>query len=226
MPLENLHMTALEITHSLTAPALAEIVAQIKPLVPTMVDYPSTLHHRARLIRPMLSVDKAAVALSFLPAAPGDGFLRREFAADPGRKPEDDAYTYHHLRRDLFNIATCTNGQVASRYVVPSAHITIARFITQEDHDTQEKMKRWIDLIDDMNKWLVKEWWTKDFEAEGGGRTMIEGVKTGGEWIIGENVGLECRQGKLWYGGGTTIALGKGIPQVRLPKNPQIVGFR
>jgi hypothetical protein len=71
MPLNNMHLTALELTHSLTQPEITEIISNLGlSAIEIMTDY--TYYHRARLIKPMLSYDGAALALSFLPAA-GEG---------------------------------------------------------------------------------------------------------------------------------------------------------
>jgi len=203
MPVPNLHLTALELTHSLTQPEIDAIVSNLgAPAAETMTDY--TYSHRARLIKPMLSYDGAALALSFLPAA---GELLPPSSSDSaqttgkGRIQSDDKFTYHHLRRDLFNIARKTGVSVDSRYVVPSSHITVARFLTQDDHDSPEKMKKWIEKIESMNAALEREYWPKD-----GGKRNEDG-----EWIVGQERGLDFREGTLWYGGGNTIRIGKGF---------------
>jgi hypothetical protein len=176
MPPQSLHMTALEITHSLTAPEIDSLVAQIHPILPAMANYTQT--HRARLVKPVISFDAQALALSFLPAA---GL-------------ETDSYTYHHLRRDLFAQAQAGGVKVASRYVVPSAHLTIARFIKKHDFDMEELMR----VVGELNGWLEKEVWGKG--------------EKGGEWVVGEEKGLEVRKGTLWYGsGGETVLCGKGF---------------
>jgi hypothetical protein len=162
-----------------------------------MTDY--TFSHRARLIKPMLSYDGAAIALSFLPAA-GENLPpkpKKETETSLARTQKDDIYTYHNLRRDLFNLAWETGVSIDSRYVVPSSHITIGRFLTQDDHDTKEKMERFVEKIEGINRWLEEEYWWKE-----GGE---------GEWIVGQEKGLDCRQGTLWYGGGETIRIGKGF---------------
>jgi len=157
-----------------------------------MTDY--TYCHRARLIKPTLSYDGAAIALSFLPAA-------GENLPSNGRSAEDDDFTYHHLRRDLFNIAKKTGVSIDSRYVVPSSHITLGRFLVQEDHDTVEKMEGFLRGIEEINGWLEKEFWPR----EGGERNES------GEWVVGQEKGLDCREGRLWYGGGRTVRIGKGF---------------
>lgn len=200
MPQLKCHLTALEITHSLTSPEITSILNHLgKPTISAMTDYP--LEHRARLIKPTLSYDAAAVALSFLPAA-GESLTS---SPDPSsrnpRTAQDDTFTYHHLRKSLFTIARSTGISIDSRYVVPSSHITIGRFLTQEDHDTPEKRRAWIKLIEEVNVWLKEEFWPR----EGGERNE------NGEWVVGQEKGLDCRRGQLWYGGGETVVLGKGF---------------
>lgn len=138
----------------------------------------------------MISYDASALALSLLPAS-----------ADP--------YTYHHLRRDIYALCTDAGVTIASRYTVPSAHLTIARFVTQADITSpagtteqaaidNQKTHKLVDRIEELNAWLQSEYWPR----EGAGA---------GEWIVGEEVGLDCRKGTLWYGGGETVRLGTGF---------------
>ena len=196
MPLDCLHMTTLEVTHSLTAPEIDALVQVLKPKAEEITDYP--LYHRARLVKPMISFDAAALALSFVPAA-GDGV-----------PSYDDAYTYHHLRHDLYDVCKKGGVTVASRYTVPSSHLTIARFVTQQGFLANDrgstvmdprKVKKWIDTIDATNVWLAESYWPRDGQA----------VPEGGEWIVGQEKGLDFRQGTLWYGDGETIRLGTGF---------------
>jgi len=157
-----------------------------------MTDY--TFTHQARLLKPTLSYDGAALALSFLPAA-------EEKLPTPSRAVTDDKFTYHHLRRDLFNIVKATGVSIDSRYVVPSSHITLARFLVQTDHDTPEKMGRFLEEVERINGWLQDSFWPKEGQNWNGE----------GEWIVGEERGLDCREGQLWYGDGKTVRLGKGF---------------
>ena len=191
MPLQNLHLTALELCHSRTPAETDLIVSALgSETYTTMANY--TLNHRPRLIKPMLSYDTSAIALSFLPAS-GE-------ALPTGRTQKDDDYTYHHLRRDLFSLARKVGVSVDSRYVVPSSHITIARFLSQGDHDTPEKRARWIEKIEELNGWLEREFWPRE-----------ERGRDGGEWIVGMGKGLDFRGGSLWYGGGESICVGEGF---------------
>lgn len=103
--------------------------------------------------------------------------------------------------------------------MVPSAHITIGRFLTQNDHDSQEKMEAWVREIEAVNEWLEGELWPRAMErGEEGGAGKERGhcgqrewIPEGGEWVIGEGKGLCLRKGVLWYGGGETVRLGKGF---------------
>jgi vesicle-fusing ATPase len=200
MPLSNLHMTAMEVTHSKTALEIEHLVNILRSNCQAIADRPNT--HRARLIKPMISYDSAALALSFVPAS-GEALTH-------GRTAEDDKYSYHHFRRDLHSLITKGGVEVGSRYVVPSAHLTIARFNTPNvfggdplDNTTPsvQKRKHWLHEIDMINNWLEAEYWPSE-----------EGtIMPGGEWTVGEEKGLDFRKGRLWYGEGETVYLGKGF---------------
>ena len=186
MPIENLHMTALEIKHSVTAPEISALLETLEPKIEEITNF--TYSHRSRLVRPMLSYDASAVALSFVPAA-----------------EVGDSYTYHELRRDLYNLCRSTGCEVASRYVVPSAHLTIARFVTQEDFEKHEggktlldstKMKAFVECIEQLNIRLVSTWASD---------------ASGTEWIVGQEKGLDCCRGTLWFGDAERVRLGKGF---------------
>lgn len=187
----------------------------------------------------MLSYDTAAIALSFVPAADEGLSSTSSLSATPQNANRvdpvspnateteilrDDSYTYHHLRRSLYELCTEAGVEVASRYTVPSAHLTIARFISQRDISAQqnendgneqevedtavgvdnEKVKELITKIEEVNAWLQDKYWPKQSGEE-------EVIEKGGEWIVGEEKGLDCRKGTLWYGGGETIRLGNGF---------------
>ena len=84
---------------------------------------------------------------------------------------------------------------------MPSAHLTIARFIAREE---RFDLEAFVKVIEGVNEWLMREFWPRD-----GGDVVI---KEGGEWVVGEEKGLEVRKGTLWYGGGgETVVLGEGF---------------
>lgn len=196
MPAECLHMTVLEITHSKTKAEIEHLVNIMESKVPEITDF--TYNHRARLVKPMLSYDAAAIALSFLPAA-GEG-LPEEKAADV------DTYTYHHLRRDMYGLCRSAGVEVASRYVVPSSHLTIARFVTQKDISSEDgkgvdrgKIEGLVGQLEEINAELRSKHWSED------------SLTSEATWVVGEEKGLVYRKGTLWYGGGQSHHEGKGF---------------
>jgi hypothetical protein len=198
MPIADLHMTVLEITHSKTAPEIESLVAKFQPKTQEIVNITSSsLEKRARLVKPAIGFDAAAIALSFVPAA-GECLTQN-------RQKEQDNFTYHHLRRDVYAKSSETGVKVDSRYVVPSAHLTIGRFMTTTDFEKDgivdaEKMRKLVEVIENANEWL-KEFWPNE----------NDGIKDGGEWIIGEGKGLDMRMGTVWYGGGKSVMVGEGF---------------
>jgi len=113
MPQDCLHITVLEITHSKTTEEIQQLVDVMHSKIPSITNY--TFDHRARLVKPMIGFDASALALSFVPAA-GEPSNR-------GRTKDDDSYTYHHLRRDLYSLCQDTGVTVDSRYVVPVSEL-------------------------------------------------------------------------------------------------------
>lgn len=196
MPVGCLHMTVLEITHSKTEAEIEHLVNAMESKVPEITDF--TYDHRARLVKPILSYDAAAIALSFLPAS-------------AERWPEEeatnaDAYTYHHLRRDMYGLCKSAGVEVASRYVVPSSHLTIARFVTQKDISKKNgngvdrgKIEDFVGKLEEINAELRSKYWSED--------SLI----SEGSWTVGEEKGLVYRKGTLWYGGGRSHHEGKGF---------------
>lgn len=252
----------MEITHSKTAEEIDFLVTSLQPSSREIADLTAQPGHAARLIKPMLSFDTAALALSFVPAA-GEGLTRPapSSSSNTSRTPKDDKFTYHHLRRKIHSLVSA-NIPVASRYIVPSAHLTIARFNTpnpfasidttttppvattgpateteaNEATETEQNdplnaqegtsltnRQHLIAKIEEMNAWLKDEYWPRPVpktspndEHEDGdeintGPNATEVIPDGGEWIVGEEKGLDFRKGRLWYGGGETIYLGKRI---------------
>ncbi len=59
MPPQRMHMTTLEVAFSRTAAEAAALVDVMRPHLPRITGY--THGHRARLVKPMLSYDLAAV---------------------------------------------------------------------------------------------------------------------------------------------------------------------
>ena len=189
-------MTTLELLHSGTEADISTLVALLASQLERITDYPST--HPTRLVKPMIAFDTSAFAISFLPAA-------GEYHASL-----DSSYTIHHLRKDLYHLCEEAGVEAAPRYVVPSAHITIGRFLSHTTFQTmrngklimdKKKIAHWLDTVQALNLWLQKEYWPKDGNQ----------VPAGGQWTIGSENGLECRGGTCWYGGGSCKHKGKAL---------------
>lgn len=202
-PSESLHMTTLELANSRTPSELKALVSELEATgaIPELVDY--TFNHRSRLIKPIVSYDTSAMALSFVPAA-GEG--------TESTRSIDDAYSYHHLRRDLYDRVAETGIRVIPRYIVPSAHVTIARFITQDgfllkqegpdgSRVDREQLKTLVERIEHINQELKQKYWPSDDGS----------MSSRGEWTVGHEKGLELCGGASWYGKGESILNGKGF---------------
>lgn len=149
----------------------------------------------------MITYDGSALALSFLPAIP---YSKRSHSATRRPEYEDESYTYHHLRSDMWSLFNAQAVPIASRYVVPSAHMTIARFLSGEDTSTDgvcdaSKMVGVVKKIEEINTWLGEEF---------SGENDPEGK---GMWTVGEEEGLCFRVGTVWYGGGESLREGQTI---------------
>jgi vesicle-fusing ATPase len=191
-------MTTAEVTHSREQNEIESIISTISRSFEGIVNY--SYDHRVRLVKPAIGFDASALALSFLPAA-GEGLTK-------GRTLQDDTYTYTHLRRDLFDKFTEAGAEMQSRYIMETSHLTIARFINESDFKNadatgldKQKVTKLISVIEEVNKWLEEEYWPSQSGT----------IATGGEWIVGEEKGLELRSGTVWYGGGDRVQLGKGF---------------
>lgn len=189
MPPSSLHMTVLEITHSKTSAEIASLIEKLTPQIPAIVNYTSSQSptHRARLIKPLLSFDASALALSFVPAA-----------------SSEDAFSYHHLRRDVFAMCASAGVKVDSRYVVPSAHLTIGRFVQTGNFGSEDGsidagwVRALVEVIERVNEELKREYWSAP-------------DREGGEWVVGKGKGMDLRMGTVWYGGGESVMVGEGF---------------
>jgi hypothetical protein len=204
-PPDFLHTTVLEIASSRSSLEVDTLVSHLEQsgVIPDLVNY--TFNHRARLVKPIVSFDAAAMALSFVPAA-GE-------QSGWSRSADDDQYTYHHLRRDLYAGVAATGVQLRPRYLVPSAHITIARFITHDGFQVEklgadgepafdcERVAALVDKIERINQKIQAKYWP------GENRT----VSSEAVWVVGEERGLELCKGPCWYGEGEKVLVGKAF---------------
>ncbi|KAJ1543710.1 Ureidoglycolate lyase [Cladochytrium tenue] len=228
MPPHRLHMTTLEITHSKTPDEIGYLVDLLRPSLDRLTAH--TFNHRSRLVKPLLSYDLAGVALTFLPAAGEPLSTPTPMAAVPlgggvgvgyrsgGQADPDDTYSYHHVRRDVYALVRAAGLEPSSRYVVPSAHVTLARFVVPHDHAAAPARAAWIAAIEKINRWLETAVWSgggggdhNDQDDDGSVDGMHGDGPFVGEWIVGQENGLLVRAGSLWYGGGRTVAAGEGF---------------
>ncbi|RPA99616.1 hypothetical protein L873DRAFT_896606 [Choiromyces venosus 120613-1] len=174
MPRDKLHLTALELSHSKPYGEINNSISLLRPHLPSILSLQTKPQHRNVLVKPRLSFDAAALAISFVPAG-------------------DCEYSCQHLRRDLHNLVAASGMEINSRYALPSAHITVGRFITGRNHYPAEggvSMEKWIGRIGEINDWL-------------------ENVEV--RWTVGEEAGMVCRAGRLWYGDGETVMVGEAF---------------
>jgi hypothetical protein len=184
-------MTTLEIRSERTGPEVDEICASLvqSGSLQELTNY--TLTHRARLVKPIVSIDTSAIALSFLPAA-----VEEDSSSYSGK---DDTFTYHLLRRDLYDIVTRSGCPIAARYTLPSAHITIARFVRPDGSEgdlrtVENYAANLVSKLDNINEKLG-----------------LNQYAVRGEWVIGHEKGLELMKGRTWFGKGDSVELGKGF---------------
>ncbi|KAI1638963.1 60S ribosomal protein L44 [Biscogniauxia mediterranea] len=196
MPLHQMHITTLEVAFCRSPSEIASLVETLRPAIPRIASYTYARAHRARLVKPMVSYDLSALALSFLPAAGEDHHHNNHNNHyDNNDDDDDDRYTYHHLRRDIWDLTKASGVTVDSRYVVPSAHVTLGRYLGQGEHATATQRRRWVEAVEEVNAWLEAEVWGAE----------------AGEWVVGQERGLDVRVGTLWYGGGRTVLTGEGF---------------
>lgn len=192
-------MTTLEMMSARTAPEVDELIAFLQENAPLQDVVNYTLAHRARLGRPIVSYDASALALSFVPIT--------EKMEGESASTDDRNYTYHHLRSDLYDLVTQSGCQIGARYNVPSAHLTIARFtipvggdLSKELESLCERAAKLVEKIEDINQELSSDHWRRF------------GHPSRGEWIVGQERGLELNKGVAWYGTGSPVLTGEGIP--------------
>ncbi|KAJ5986673.1 Ribosomal protein L44e [Penicillium sp. IBT 35674x] len=123
-PQDYLHITTSELLNAKKSNEVDDMMAIFQQKLPLEETVNYTLTHSPRLVRPMVSYDATAVALSFVPAAETD----------------KDRYTYHHLRRDLWDIVSESGCQLGARYIVPSAHVTIGRYAMPPGADQSKSL--------------------------------------------------------------------------------------
>lgn len=190
MPRECLHLSALEIIHS--APA-ESVVSQLSLLRPYIRDILNPVGNCPILMRPLVCFDSSALALTFVPV---DQPSTKRSVTGVDSDEKDARYSYTHYRATLYDTVTKVAGvPVESRYQVPSAHVTIARFINELSPAAIDA------LLLEINQ--INEWLDATFGDPGAFA-----------WRIGQERATECRCGRIWYGGGWSEGQGVALDEL------------
>jgi hypothetical protein len=171
-----------------------------------------TLAHRARLVKPLIGYQgDSSLVLFFVPAA-GEGLDKVSGAGQTDGEDHDGGYTFHHLRRDLFDVCVATGMRVRDRGMLETADVCITRLVVDDDvfrareigepglRLDAEKLVQFVASLEKINCWLREMYWPSE-----------DGILPGGEWVVGQEVGLALRSGTIWFGGGEVVADGKGF---------------
>ncbi|KAJ5121682.1 uncharacterized protein N7515_009643 [Penicillium bovifimosum] len=172
MPPDCLHMTVLEIAYAQSEWQIEELVRTLqssKDVTPSdIAAYPRS--HPVRLVKPMLSLDTAGLSLTFVPAV-----IEDEYASP------SEHYTYHHLRRDIFELVQQAKVPLGTRYRardLTSAYVTIARFISHDGFSAKvyegemidhRRVRSFVEEIDLINMELENKYWPRKGEIKEGG---------------------------------------------------------
>lgn len=159
-PPSHLHVTVYEITHSKTP-------QQLQPLVSAIRSHGLRLFEalpveRVKFDAPLVNFDTAAVAVTFLPV-------------------NVDGYSIAAFRSELAGRLSELGVEWDGRYVAPTAHVTIARFVKPELQNAT--MEQWLLKLDELRE-QCQQW-------EGG-------------WCLAD-ARLQVMTDKSWYGGGTVV---------------------
>lgn len=186
MPRECLHMTALEINNSEPIEKVLKNMELIKPHVDQLLN---PAGETPILMRPLVCFDASALALTFVPIDHPVDHKKEE--TDVTATPKEIQTGYTHYRAQLYETVTKVAGiDVDSRYQVPSAHITIARFVKEIPPEAIDAI---LNQVKELNAWLDESYSDPNKFS----------------WKIREERANVCRYGRLWYGGGTSEGTGK-----------------
>jgi hypothetical protein len=62
----------------------------------------------------------------------------------------------------------------------------------------RERLRLWLQKLESLNAYLVEHYWPEAGES----------FRSGGEWTVGDEEGLDIRKGRVWYGGGESVQVG------------------
>ncbi|KAJ9212996.1 hypothetical protein DTO166G4_5326 [Paecilomyces variotii] len=235
VPLPHMHLSVMELSHRHPIAHLRAVYNVVgESLLHTMADVPFTKYKEsqgrsvARLIKPQLMMDRAGVAVTFVP-----DYSPQEGMDNSGQDiTKNNPFTYHHLRASMQELALSSGIEIDTSYTAPSAHITIARFVSShffdggEKHATSppvpisppteqsplspsgnqnqrrvQKAEQWVDLIHGINEELGKQSEDPVFKEQL-------------EWVVGQQRGLELQLGYVKFGRETERAemVGQAVP--------------
>lgn len=135
MPPDCLHLSILEVAHSVTEDKVRALLKRLKPAINSLKNIPSDVV----LVKPLICFDNSAVALTLVPHSSSD-------------------FTYTHYRAWLHETVTEAGVDVESRYQVPSAHITIGRFTETVNGEIVDQLVDAIGQINDRLESSAVEW--------------------------------------------------------------------
>lgn len=141
VPENDIHLSVLELSHRHSVDHLRGVLRDIgTDRIQSMLKVPSTLDEKPALVRPQLGFDKLGFALNVIPSA-----------ATP--------FTYHHLRADLQRRALESGIEIDTCYTALSAHVTIARFVSDELLEREGADEELLSLVEGVNDALREKYW-------------------------------------------------------------------
>jgi hypothetical protein len=139
IPLQDLHLSIIELSHRHSVTHLRSVVDKIgTSRLQAMLDMLSKLDVKPSLVFPQLKIDKMGMALSFVPSS-------------------ERKYTYHHLRADMHAAALESGISIDMCYTAPSAHVTLGRFVRNDFFGGEEQRKEFVRLVENINGELRAE---------------------------------------------------------------------
>lgn len=144
VPEEDIHLSVLELSHRHSVEHLRGVLRDLgtedADRMKTMLSIPSTLGEKPALVRPQLGFDGLGFALSVLPSS-------------------STAFSYHHLRSDLQRRALESGIDIDTCYTALSAHVTIARFVSDEVIGSGGADEEFLGLVEGVNESLREKFW-------------------------------------------------------------------
>jgi hypothetical protein len=139
IPLQDLHLSIIELSHRHSVAHLRSVVDEIgTSRIQAMLDMLSKLDVKPSLVFPQLNIDKMGMALSFVPSS-------------------ERKCTYHHFRADMQVAALESGISIDMCYTAPSAYVTLGRFVGNDLFGGDEQRKEFVRLVENINGELRAE---------------------------------------------------------------------